>query len=133
VFDQAAEEAAIREAMAKGPAAYNIGDARAMAAIFDENSIVGFTGNVRTRAEREQRYRESFERNDNIHFEMEEELGIFFVTSDVAILRSRGEYTGGYDADGGALPPRKSLGAVLFVKSDGEWLVSAVFERPIEE
>ena len=64
---------------------------------------------------------------------MTEEIGIVFVTPDVAIHKYRYEITGRVDSDGKPLPPQKYLNARVLVKKNGKWLYTAVFARPIEE
>ena len=131
--DQSADEAAIRNQMEKARAAYNSQDAEAIAATFDDMSFTGFGGTSRSRAEAQKGYTEYFEKNKTIHYEQIEEIGIDFATSEVAILRIKGEYTGGIGADGKPQQPRKTMGAVVMVKKAGEWLVKAVLEVPVEE
>ena len=62
-----------------------------------------------------------------------DEIGIVFVTPDVAIYKFSVEITGSLDAEGKPLPPLKMLYASVCVKKNDKWLRAAVFNRPIEE
>lgn len=59
-----------------------------------------------------------------------EEIGIRFITDDVAIQKSRREVTGQVDADGKFMPPQKQLFLRVFVKKDGRWLLRGFFPAP---
>jgi hypothetical protein len=61
------------------------------------------------------------------------EIGIIFVTPDVAVYKARMDNTGLVDEDGKALPQLKWLGAWVMVKKNGKWLSAAFFSRLIEE
>jgi hypothetical protein len=61
-----------------------------------------------------------------------DEIGIVFVTPDVAIHKHNDEVTGSIDADGKPLPPDKRISARVFVKKNGRWLFSTQFYRSIE-
>lgn len=62
-----------------------------------------------------------------------DEIGIVFVTPDVAIYKCRDEVTGGLDADGNPRQPEKRLAAAVYVKKNGKWLWTTWFSRPIQE
>lgn len=132
-FDQAAEEAVIREVFEKFKLAYNNHDAKAIPSFFLDETMIVWTDEMKGAAVIEKRYTENFERNKDIHAEMVEDFGILFISPTVAIWRSTPEYTGGYDADGKPRPPWKSRGALVMVKKEGQWRIAAMFERPLEE
>ena len=132
VFDQAAEEAAIRKVLEQSLAAYNGHDAKAYAALLTEN-FENWEGDRKGRAATEKMLTERFERQKDRQAKLLDEIGIIFVTPDVAIFKMRGEFTGMLDADGKPLPPLKRLIAHVYVKKNSRWLRAAWFGRPIEE
>ena len=130
--DQAADEAAIREASKKIEAAFNAHDAKASVAMYDE-TIEMWDGTYKGRAEQEKAYVEYFKSGlKNAKMTPLEEIGIVFVTPDVAIHKMRREMTGMVDEDGKAMPDAKHIHARVFVKRDGKWLLAAYFSNPIE-
>ncbi len=133
VFDQAAEEAAIREAFEEFKTAYNNHDAKGMPSFFLDETLVLWREEVKGRAAIEKDYEDIFERNKGIHAEVVEDFGILFVSPTVALWRATVEYTGVYDADGEPEPPWKSRGALVMVKKEGQWRDAAMLERPITE
>ena len=91
-------------------------------------------GDIKGRAAWEKYYAERWGgRNKDIQYEMLEEIGIVFVTSDVAIYKYRGKTTGRIDADGKQLPTLERLWADVYVKKNGQWLCAADFDREIGE
>ncbi len=125
--DQAEDEAAIRKVVEQVNAAYNKKDAKAMASCITEN-FENWSG---TRKGRKQS--SEYWASDKGQYKQLDEIGIIFVTPDVAIFKEHGENTGGLDADGKPLPPQKVLEAWVLVKKNGNWLGAAIFTRPIEE
>ena len=108
-------------------AAYNKHDFKAFAALHVED-FENWDGTAKGRASLEKlTLPESFEAK------LLDEIGIVFVTPDVAIYKYRFEMTGDVDAEGKPLPPTKRLSARVFVKKNGKWLHAAAFARPIEE
>lgn len=127
VADQAEDEAAIRKMVEQERAAYNKHDAKAMASSMVEN-IEGWTGERKGRKQLSEYWA-----RDKVQSKPLDEIGIIFVTPDVAILKTRSEYSGMVDEDGKSLPPEKSLASWVLVKKNGKWLLAAFFNRPIEE
>jgi len=72
-------------------------------------------------------------KNKDRHYELLEEIGIVFVTPDVAIFKSREELTGGIDANGKPREPARRLQAYVCVKTESGWRFAASFSRTIEE
>ncbi len=132
VFDQAAEEAAIRKVSKQYFAAYNKHDADALAAWFVED-LENWKATQRSLADLIQVWTKSWERQPDGQLGFGEEIGIIFVTPDVAIHKYIENYLGNLDADGKPLPPSKGIAADIYVKKNGKWLCAAFFNRPIEE
>lgn len=130
--DQAADEVAIRKTMEQLYAAYNNHDAKAYAAHCDE-IIENWDGSDKGRAAFEKTAAKFLERQKDYHVKPLEEIGIVFVTPDVAIYKVRDEMSGELDAAGKALPPFKMIRARVLVKKNGKWLYAATFSRRIEE
>ncbi len=131
--DQAADEAAIREASEKIVAAYNAHDVAACAALYDEK-IESFDGSGK--AEHKKIIEEGFQLYKAVKYspsKPSDEIGITFIKPDVAIHKLRREITGVFDADGKPMPPLKQIHARVFMKRDGKWLLAAYFSAPIEE
>jgi len=118
-----ADEAAVRQAMEQFVAAYNSHDAKVMLALYADDYKT-WTGTPIDRAA----WEKGFSERQKDHLEVED-IGIVFVTPDVAIYKCRDEYTNRLDEDGKPLPPAKSLVAVVYVKRNGQWLRAAVFSR----
>ena len=125
--DQAADEAAIRKVVEQVNTAYNKKDAKAMASGFTEN-FENLSGTRKGRKELSEYWA-----SQKSHYKQLDEIGIIFVTPDVAIFKERGELTGRFDADGKPQPPQKVLEAWVLVKKNGKWMVAAFFQRTIEE
>ncbi len=127
----AADEAAVREATEQFMAASNKHDVKAILALIDENCEI-WTGTSKGRAGLQKWYEERFEQSE-AQLQLLEEIGIVFVTPDVAIHKFYEGYTGEFDSDGKPLPPAKGLRAYVYVKKDGKWLRGAMFWREVEE
>jgi hypothetical protein len=125
--DQAADEAAIRELVKKANDAFNKHDAKGMAACIVEN-FESQDGKRKGRKEQSEAWA-----SQKGQYEQLDEIGIIFVTPDVAIFKEYGENTGGVDSDGKPLPPQKALEAWVLVKKNGKWLGAALFTKPIDE
>lgn len=61
------------------------------------------------------------------------EIGISFVTPDVAIQKSRREVRGQIGPDGKPLPLQKQLFLRIFVKKNGKWLLRGFFPMPVAD
>jgi len=132
VFDQAAEEAAIRNVAEQMKASFNAHEAKGCVANTDEN-YENWLGTVKGREAFEKQRIEDIARYPDVQASFLDEIGIVFVTPDVAIRKTRTEWTGMTDAEGKLLPSRKTLDAQVYVKRNGKWLRTAAFFRPIEE
>jgi hypothetical protein len=126
VFDQAAEEAAIRKANEDRIAVWNAKDEMAYPAFFDKDCTDGLDGGPCEA--------DAFlEATKNTKLSVVKDAGVVFITSDVAILRYTTEDTGSLDADGKPEPPGKGQYARVYVKKDGKWLMATSFFQLIEE
>lgn len=130
--DQTEDEAAIRKVVDQVYAAINKHDAKALAALCTEKSE-NWEGDVKGRAAIETVYSSIFANMKDVQIRPLDEIGIVFVTNDVAIYKHNDEITGSLDEDGKPLPPYKRLSAKVFVKKNGKWLFAAHFYRTIEE
>ncbi len=129
--DQAEDEAAIRKVWEQNNAAFNNHDAKGMAAHWDK-SAESWDGS-RKRAAQAEYYADMFKRMPSIKSNFLEEIGIIFVTPDVAVYKAFMNNTGLVDEDGKPLPQVKWLGAWVMVKRNGKWLFAAFFTQLIEE
>jgi uncharacterized protein (TIGR02246 family) len=130
----AADEAAVREAVEKLVATFNTHDMKAMVALMDETSVPWESRAKGSRERQEQYFTEYFAIQKNVNSKITEEVGIVFVTPDVAIYKAYADVTGIVDDDGKAMPlAAKVLGAWVAVKKGGNWLMAAYFGRPVEE
>ena len=125
--DQAADEAAIRNAVKQINEAWNKKDAKGMASGLIEN-FENWPGKRKGRKELSEYWASVKGQGKQL-----DEIGIIFVTPDVAIFKERVELTGMFDAAGKPLPPRKTLEAWVVVKKNGKWMGAAFFQRTIEE
>jgi ketosteroid isomerase-like protein len=132
VVGQAEDAAGVRKATEQFYSAYNAHDAKAVAALVDE-MCENWGGTLRGRAAYEENYRRRFERSRNIRERMVAEIGVVFLTPDIAIHKFRDEVSGAVDGDGNAVPPAERLRAVVYMSKEGEWLRVAQFTRTIEE
>lgn len=67
------------------------------------------------------------------HIKQLEEIGIIFVTPDVAVFKSRQMYSGTFDEQGEVIPPMEVLYAEVFVKRDGKWMGHSWFWSQTDE
>ena len=132
VADQPEDEAAIRKVHEHAYAGVKALDAKAWLATATED-IETWTGGLKGRAAIEKYYSEYWGKNKELKFKMVDDIGIVFVTPDVAIYKFRDEVSGALDADGNTRQPYKRLMAVPYVKKNGKWLWTTWFSRIIEE
>ncbi len=132
VADQAEDAAAIRKLMEQMDVVYNKHDAKAYAALFDEISE-NWDGSEKGRAAQEKGLAEFFKNQKTGQYTAGDEIGLIFVTPDVAIFKEYGEVSGFVDENGKPYPPTKNLYALVVVKRNGKWLVAAELSRPIPE
>jgi ketosteroid isomerase-like protein len=126
IADQAEDEAAIREVVKQLYTAVNKHDVKAYVALCAEN-VESWNGDVKGRAAMEQYLSNTFANAKDIHIELTDEIGIVFVTPDVAIHKHNDVLTGSLNADG------KRLSARIFVKKNGNWFQAMYLARPIEQ
>lgn len=112
------DEAAIRKVWEQTNAAFNNHDAEGMAANRDKINE-NWSGNRKGTAQTEY-YSDLFKQQPRIKSNLLEEVGIIFVTPDVAIYKALMDNTGLVDEEGKPLPQLKWLGAWVFVKRDGK-------------
>jgi uncharacterized protein (TIGR02246 family) len=133
-FDPEAERAAVRNVEKKLVDAWNAHDAKAIVAEYTEETE-GWEGAVKGRAAIEQYLTKAFEGPfKNVQTKLIDEIGIVFVTPEVAIFKGRYENSEMLDEEGNALPDAKLLYAQVYVKKNGRWLAAhGFFTRPIVE
>jgi len=131
VADQAEDEAAIRQLLERINVAFNDHDAQGMFALMDQ-SIELWDGSRKGVAVADY-YADLFKRQPTIKSAHLEEIGIVFVTPEIAIYKALRDNTGMVDEEGKRLPQVKWLGAWVLVKRNGKWLSAAFFSRPVEE
>lgn len=130
--DRSADEAAIRELVEQVNAIHNRHEIEPLVALFDE-TVEDWTGQTKGREAYKKNLTDLFAREKNRIQEEIEEIGIVFVTDDVAIYKSTRVTKGTVDADGKPLPPEKVIFARVVVKREGRWYLSAWFGAPLAE
>jgi hypothetical protein len=128
--DRAKDEAAIREVVEQVNTIHNRHEVEPLVALFDQ-TVEDWTGATRGRAAYEKAIAGLFEREGNRLQKEVEEVGIVFVTDDVAIYKSRRQVMGEVDSAGKKLPPQTVNLARIFVKREDGWLLSAWFAMPV--
>jgi uncharacterized protein (TIGR02246 family) len=130
--DQAEDAAAIREVVKQVNARHNEHDVEALVALFDEK-VEDWAGGTQGRKAMEETLTDLFAREPNRLQQELEEIGIVFVTPDVAIYKSRRVTTGTVDAKGAPLPPQRVQFARILVRREGRWYLAAWFGSPVAE
>ena len=152
VAQSTADEAAIREANEQRIAAWHAKDVKAYLAFYDDDCTQDWTGGpcmaeIRESGEFPEAWKTGAGRwdtsgttcmnchnaNANAKIKVDKEIGIAFITPDVAILRYTTENTGFLDADGKPVPPGKLQYATVYGKKDGKWLIASLLFQMIEE
>jgi uncharacterized protein (TIGR02246 family) len=128
--DRTEDEAAIRMVMEQMDRAYERRDPEAMSSYMAED-YVSWLGNHKGREVNVEIAMEELKNQKNLKYERSDEIGIDFVTHDVAIYKAHWNFTGAADARGNTLPPRKLLGACVMVRRDGRWQMVAFFSRSV--
>ncbi len=128
----AAGEAAVREATKQFMAAFTKHDVKAIGPLLDEN-FQSWTGARKTRAELVKFYQGRFDRMKDVQINLAEDIGVDFITPDIAIHKFYSKSTGFLDSDGNPRPLGKGLWGMLYVKKNGKWLRRANFWRRVEE
>ncbi len=131
VVDIAAEEEAIRDTMKTSIDGLNNHDIQAhLSTLTEDFETWSGRGDKNTR---EKSFTERWEWQKNVKYNVVEELGITFISPDVALYKARCETTGEIEKDGTPLPTYKWQGVWILAKRDGKWLIPAWYSRPIEE
>ena len=130
--DRAADEFAIRKVVEQVNTLHNRRDIKALVALFDE-TVEDWAGQTKGRDAMEENVTALFDREKNRIQEELEEIGIVFVTPDVAIYKSKRVTTGSVDDEGNPLPPQKVMFARVMVKREGRWYLAAWFGSPLNE
>jgi hypothetical protein len=73
---------------------------------------------------------EGLKSQPNVQYKRSGELGVVFLSADVALYKAYWEFSGMVDDAGSPLPPIKLLGACVMVQREGKWLMAAFFSRP---
>ncbi len=132
VADQAEDAAAIMKMLVQSDVFINKKDAKALAGLMDEVNE-DWDGSNKGRAAQEKASAEFMKNQKAYQYKALDEIGLIFVTPDVAIFKEYGEWSGYVDENGKTLPPGKGLYAGVVVKRNGKWLIAAEFTRPITE
>jgi uncharacterized protein (TIGR02246 family) len=129
--DRSADEAAVRKVVEQVNTIHNRHDVKALVGLFDE-TVEDWAGLTKGREAMEKNLTDLFSREKNRRQEELEEIGIVFVTPDVAIYKSKRVTTGTVDAEGNLLPPEKVMFARVMVKREGRWYLAAWFGAPLQ-
>ncbi|MBP1769523.1 MAG: hypothetical protein H6P96_141 [Candidatus Aminicenantes bacterium] len=127
--ERSADEAAIRKAMEQLDEAYRLRDGQMFGALLAED-FENWLGTDKGRDINVKIGLDGLKSQPNVQYKRSAEVGIVFLSDDVALYKAHWEFTGMADAEGKALPPMKLLGACVMVKRDGKWLMAAFFSRP---
>jgi ketosteroid isomerase-like protein len=129
--DLSAEEEELRKFIEEVVATYENRDGRAMARMCDETFMN--LGRILTGQENKEEFWENFLGSlENTQINLLEEIGLEFVTPEVAILLARIELTNRPpNADGNPQARPEYYSANVYVKRDGRWLRKGAFLRPI--
>jgi uncharacterized protein (TIGR02246 family) len=124
--DNAADAAAMKKNAEAFTAAFDKGDAKAVAAFWTPNGdYVDETGrHMKGREEIEKAFTEFFSENKGLKVQIHSE-SLRFVTPEVAIEDG---VTAVSEPDGG--PPSRARYTVVHVKKDGKWMLSSVHDAP---
>lgn len=107
-------------------------DAKAYAALCAEN-FETWEGDVKGPAAMGKAMSDIFAHSKDIQYTLLDEIGIVFVTPEVAIYKHHDKITGRLDDSGKSLTPYKRISARVFVRKNGKWLFASHFFRTIEE
>jgi len=128
-IDRPAEGAAIRRAMERMDEAYRLRDGQALGALMAED-FENWLGTDKGREANVAAGLEGLKRQPSVQYRRTDEIGIVFLSSDVALYKAHWEFTGLTDSAGKPQPPVKLLGACVMVKREGKWQMAAFFSRP---
>ncbi|MFH2107754.1 MAG: hypothetical protein ABII93_03715 [Chrysiogenia bacterium] len=128
-IDRSADAAAIRKVMEQLDEAYRLRDGQAFGALMAED-FENWLGTDKGRDINVKLSLEGLKSQTHAQYKRSGELGVVFLSADVALYKAYWEFSGMIDAKGNPLPPMKLLGACVMVKREGKWLMSAFFSRP---
>ena len=129
--DIEAEKAAIRETIKTALEGLNNHDIQThLSTLTEDFETWSRRGDKTTR---EKNFTELWEWQKNAKYNVIEELGITFISPDVALYKARCESTGEVEEDGTPIPRNEWQGVWIFAKKGGKWLIPAWFTRPIED
>ena len=124
--DREQDEDVIRGVISEINATYTRQDAEAMAALLAEDFETwdGIKGRKNVS--------EAWA-NENVHYRQLEELGIRFITDEVAIFRELGEVWDAADSNPSAPEKRQYIESWVLVKRNGKWTPTAFYYHRTEE
>jgi len=127
-----AEEEAIREALEEILVAYGNYDGKAMSELSHDPFIM-YEGVFEGRSSIDSLWENLLRMWKTQKVVPLEDLGVHFLTPDVAIWRGSSEFVDRLDAEGQPLPPQQVVGATVFVKTEGKWRRACAFVKPMAE
>jgi uncharacterized protein (TIGR02246 family) len=131
VPDTAADQAAIRDVMARGAEAFNRGDAPAAAAVYASDAdLVNVRGDhLRGQAEIERGLARALATRYKGARMTRGEVDIRFLRPDVALAYVTNEIA--VAGEGGATTVHREIGLRVFVKEGGTWRIAALHNTPL--
>ena len=127
--ERSIDEAAIIKAMEQMDEAYRLRDGQMFGALMAED-FENWLGTDKGRDINVKISLEGLKSQPNVQYKRSDELGVVFLSTEVALYKAYWEFSGMVDAAGNPLPPMKLLGACVMVKRGGKWLMAAFFSRP---
>jgi uncharacterized protein (TIGR02246 family) len=128
IGQSADDEAAIRKLVKQAYTNFNNHDIEAQFALADEN-FENFNAKLKGREANQKFWAEVFKtRFKNVKYKQIEEIGIQFITPNVAIYKDRYEFSGVLDKEGNSRPKSTWNNAYVLVKKDGKWKYATVIQ-----
>jgi len=122
------DEAAIRKVVEQLYAALNKKDIKAAFALCDEN-FENYPGTLKGREANEKAWEPIFAtRFKDVQYKQFEEIGIQFITPNVAIYKDRYDFSGALDKEGNTMPSTKWSNAHVLLKKDGKWRYATMIQ-----
>jgi ketosteroid isomerase-like protein len=131
-FVQVAEEAAIRSSISEMIVELNNHDVEGVVARADESAET-WEGDLKGKEAFRKMWTDIWGHHKDLQYQLRDEIGIVFVTNDVAIYKTYVDVTGILDEDGNPQPLLRRLFAWILLKKNGRWLWTTWFNRTIEE
>jgi hypothetical protein len=130
---RAADEAAIKKSAEQYYSARDERDLKAMTTFVDEN-FQNWTGTTKGKESHEKEWEDRLaQRSKDSKTALVKDVGIDFITPDIAVYSFYTETTGLVDEEGKVQPPLKGRNGRLYVRKDGQWLLRKTFWRRVEE